>query len=256
MQKNRKDRLGEESMKKMKWITGVLTALMVLLAALGAVGVAVGSIAGDAALYGAQSRQAVMQANGFAAEDEVTAYIGMDAAQQQEMAGALAQYMAGDTQALPEGLNENEQAHLRDVRSILSALGNMSRAYLTIAVALAVVTAWTAARLQKYDMSRIVGSLVAVSIIMLLVVGVNREMAASGFETMFVQMHEVLFDNDLWRMTPETDVLIRMMPMPLFEQAALNVAAQALRVLAVTWAALLAVHELLLHMIRRHAAKR
>ena len=56
-------------------------------------------------------------------------------------------------------------------------------------------------------------------------------------------------------MNPDTDVLIRMMPQPLFEQALLNGANQALRMLLIVWILLMAVYEIVSRMIRRHVAK-
>lgn len=238
-------------MKKMAWITGILTGLMVLLAALGAVGAAVRNIAGDETFYAAQSRQAVMQEHGFASEEEVSAYIGLDPAQQREAGEALAAYVTGGADALPEVLRENERAHMRDVRGIVMAMANMSRTCLTLAAALAVVTAWTGARLKSRKPA-LLGGLAAVGLIALLAALAAGMIASGGFERAFVAMHEALFDNELWLMDPQTDILIRMMPTALFEQALLRCASQALRVLLIVWAMLLAVREIVGRMIRRH----
>lgn len=238
-------------MKKTAWITGILTCLMVLLAALGAIGTAVNSVAGDAALYGELSRQAVMQTQNSASEAEVTAYIGLDAAQQREAGEALAAYVTGGADALPEVLRENERAHMRDVRGIVMAMANMSRTCLTLAAALAVVTAWTGARLKSRKPA-LLGGLAAVGLIALLAALAAGMIASGGFERAFVAMHEALFDNELWLMDPQTDILIRMMPTALFEQALLRCANQALRVLLIVWAMLLAVREIVGRMIRRH----
>jgi len=246
----------EKIMKKMAWITGILTGLMVLLAALGAVGVAVKNIAGDETFYAAQSRQAVMQEGGFASEEEVTAYIGLDQAQQQAVASELAAYVTGEADALPELLNEDEQQHMRDVRTVVASMANMSRMYLTLAAALAVVTAWTGAKLKKRNLPRLIGALAAVGLIMLIVMNLVNEITAGGFAQMFTAVHEVLFDNDLWLMNPDTDILIRMMPQTLFEQALLGGANQALRVFLLVWVMLIALHEIVQRMIRRHLSER
>lgn len=240
-------------MKKTAWITGVLTGLMVLLAALGALGMAVKNIAGDETLYAAQSRQAVMQAHGFSTEAEVTAYIGLEETAQQDAAGKLAAYVTGGADELPTVLNENERAHMRDVRGIVVTMADMGRMCLTLAAALAVVTAWTGAK-QKRRLPGILGTLAAVGLLALLAAGTAGMAASGGFERMFVAMHEVLFDNELWLMNPETDILIRMMPTQLFEQAFWVAINQALRVLLIVWAMLLAVQEIVTNMIRRHVS--
>ena len=247
----------EKIMKKMAWITGILTGLMVLLAALGAVGVAVKNIAGDETFYAAQSRQAVMQEGGFASEEEVTAYIGLDPAQQDALGRDLAAYVTGRSDALPSDvLNGNESQHMMDVRAIVTAMANMSRAYLTLAAALAVVTAWTGAKLRKRNLPRLIGALAAVGLLMLIVMNTVNEITAGGFAQMFTAVHEVLFDNDLWLMDPQTDILIRMMPQTLFEQAMLGGANQALRVFLLVWVMLIALHEIVQRMIRRHLSQR
>ena len=66
-------------MKGLSVATGALVCLAVLLAAAGALGGAVRSAAVDETLYGAQSRQAVMDAMRLTSDGEVTVYIGLDA---------------------------------------------------------------------------------------------------------------------------------------------------------------------------------
>ena len=237
--------------KRMSWITGALVCLMTLFAALGTVCAAAERIAQDETFYGAQSRQAVMDAHGFATQDDVTAYIGMDEAQQQSAAGELAQFMAGGEPAL-SFLNDDERVHMQDVRALIRAMAEMSRTYFALAAALAVVAAWTGAKLQSRVKPFAAGALTAVTLIMLVVFAAVNQISAGGFERMFVQMHEMLFDNDLWRMDPQTDVLIRMMPQNLFELALLNGANQALRLLLVVLLMLTALYALFTGMIRRH----
>ena len=78
-------------MKRMSIITGALCGLMVLLAAVGSLLGAVRAVATDARLYGEQSRAAVAQTLEDASEDAVTAYIGLNAAQQDGVAAELSQ---------------------------------------------------------------------------------------------------------------------------------------------------------------------
>lgn len=239
-------------MNKTAWITGALTCLMVLLAALGAVGTAVNNVAGDAALYGEMSRQAVMQTQGFASEAEITAYIGLDAAQQDALACDLAAFVTGRSDALPSDvLNGNESQHMADVRGIVMAMASMGRTCLTLAAALAIVTAWTGAK-QKRRLPALLGGLAALGLLALFAAIAAGAIASGGFEHAFVVLHEALFDNELWLMNPQTDILIRMMPTALFEQAFLRGAGQALRVLLLVWAMLLAVQGIVGGMIRRH----
>ena len=242
-------------MKKLSWITGILTCLMVLFAALGAVCGTIDQMATDENFYGGMSRAAVKTYLAAENDDQVTAYIGLTDEEQDVFAGEMAAFMAGETDAQPEILTEKEQQHMLDVRGLTQAAAGMSKTYLTIAAALAVVSAWTGARLKSRVKPRLIGGLAAVTVIMVIVQNIINQVSGGGFEALFVQMHEAIFTNDLWLMDPNTDILIRMMPQPLFEQALLNGANQALRMFLVVWVMLRAVYEIVSRMIRRHVAK-
>ena len=251
--------LRRTEMKKLSWITGILVCVMVLLAALGSVCGAVDQIATDEQFYSGMSRAAVIKFLGVEDDLQVSAkvseYIGMTDAEQTAFAGEMAAFMKGETNAQPAVLNEKEQRHMLDVRGLTQTAAGTSRTYLTVAAVLAVIAAWTGAKLRRRMLPKLIGGLSAVSVIMLLVQGVMNEVASGGFEQLFVQMHETLFTNDLWLMDPQTDILIRMMPQPLFEQALLNGASIALRMLVIVLAMLFAVNFIIESMLRRHVTK-
>jgi len=246
-------------MKKLSWITGILTCLMVLFAALGAVCGTIDQMATDENFYGGMSRAAVAKYLGVENDPQIstkiTEYIGLTDEAQDVFAGEMAAFMAGETDMQPEILTEKEQQHMLDVRNLTQSAAGMSKTYLTIAVVLAVVSAWTGARLKSRIKPRLIGGLAAVTVIMVIVQNIINQVTGGGFEALFVQMHEAIFTNDLWLMDPNTDILIRMMPQPLFEQALLNGANQALRMFLVVWVMLLVVYEIVSRMIRRHVAK-
>jgi len=244
-------------MTRLSWITGILTCLMVLLAALGSVCGAIDQIAADENFYGGMSRAAVAKYLGVAEDEQsVTAqYIGLSPDEQDVFAREMAAFMAGETDAQPEMLNEKERQHMLDVRGLTQTAANMSKSCMSLAVALAVVIAWTGAKIKRRFLPQLTGGLCAVSIIVLLAVGVMHQVSAGAFETLFVKMHEMLFTNDLWLMNPAEDILIRMMPQPLFEQALATGANQALRMLAIVLLMLLAIHCIVERMIRSHVAK-
>ena len=41
-------------------------------------------------------------------------------------------------------------------------------------------------------------------------------LALSGFDSFFIGFHKLFFDNDLWLLNPQTDLLIALMPTPFF----------------------------------------
>lgn len=244
-------------MKKLSWITGILVFAVVLLAALGSVCGAVDQMATDQNFYNGMSRAAV--AKYLHAENDnaaVTEYIGLTDAEQDGFAKNMAAFMAGETDEQPDMLTDKEQQHMLDVRNLTQGAAGMSKTYLAVAAVLAVIAAWTAAKIEKRrHMPKLVGLLAAVGVIMMLVSSVTGDISALGFDKVFVNMHESLFTNDLWLMNPETDILIRMMPQELFEQALLNAASIALRLMVVSMLMLGALHIVIERMIRRHVVK-
>ena len=128
-------------------------------------------------------------------------------------------------------------------------------AVFVLAAALAVVLAWTGARLTKRRKTLLLGAAAGLGALLaggLLLVALLR---GQGFARLFAGAHELLFSNDLWLMNPETDVLIRMMPQTLFERAAAQAALGALRLFAAVGVLLIAIEGLVGGMIRRHLAE-
>lgn len=245
-------------MNKLSVIAGVLTCLLVLLAALGAVCGTVDQMAAKEDFYGAMSRAAVAEyldvQSDPQADAKVTEYIGLTKEAQDVFAREMAAFMRGGTGMQPEILSEKEQQHMRDVRGLTRAAGQMSKTCMTLAAVLAVVIAWMGAKLRRV-LPRVIGALVAVTLMAICAAGVMHTVNAGQFEALFVNMHEVLFTNDLWLMDPATDILIRMMPQPLFEQALQALIRQALGMFAVVWIMLFAVMVSVERMIRRNVLK-
>ena len=244
-------------MRKMGLVTGLLAALAVVLAAAGAVCGAVSALARDTRTYGADSRMAVMDAMGCASQQEVTAYVGIDEAQQEELARALAAEMAGEPErgVIAEHLNERERQHLRDVQGLVSLADSVSKGCVSVAAGLAVAIAWTGARLTRRRRSIALGAVCGVLAMGLLAGGAALAIHAAGFETAFVRLHELAFDNELWLMNPETDMLIRMMPQLLFERLTVRLASRACAGLTGILAMLALVTELVGGMIGRHLSE-
>lgn len=245
-------------MNKISVITGVLTCLMVLLAALGAVCGAIDQMAAKEDFYGGMSRAAVMKhlnvENDPQVSTKITEYIGLTDEEQDAFAGEMAAFMRGETGMQPEILSEKERQHMRDVRSLTQRAAQTSKTCMTLAAVLAVVIAWMGAKLKRV-LPRIIGALAAVTLMAVCAAGVMHAVSAGQFEALFVNMHEMLFTNDLWLMDPATDILIRMMPQQLFEQALADVVSLAVRMVVIVIAMLLAVMISVERMLRQHVTK-
>lgn len=246
-------------MKSMTRITALLTALTLLLAAVGALTGGIYAVATDEALYGSLSRETVRRALNTEQEQSVTDYIGMDAARQGEVARQIALYMAmadaDDTLEVPE-LNAREKAHMQDVRRLIAFCEHARTLCVSLAAALAVVIAWTGARGAKRLRAMGCGLLLGLGVMAAAAVALMAAMNTAGFEAMFLGMHRLLFTNDLWLLDPATDILIRMMPQPLFETALGMVISRTAGAFAVTFALLAAVCFVVGGIIRRNLTER
>lgn len=243
-------------MGRLKGITGLLAALTVVLAAAGALCGAVRNLSQDASLYAAQSRETVRETMGLSSQEEITAAIGLDEPAQDALAQQIAEGMGrADADFALEPLNEREQAHLRDVRDLMLRLGSASKVCFSLAAALAVVIAWTGARLTRRRRTLLLGVAAGLGVLLAGGLLLAALLHGQGFARLFVGAHELLFTNDLWLMNPETDVLIRMMPQALFERAAVQAALGALRLFAAVGVLLIAIEGLVGGMIRRHLAE-
>lgn len=240
-------------------LTGALAALVVLLSFVGALGVAIVREATDASLYGERSRAAVKEAMGLVSEDEVSAYIGVDEKTQAEFARQAALYMAygksGEPAALPL-LSERENVHMADVRALIAVCDRVKAFCVPLAAALTVAMAWTGVRLARRRRKVALGALAGLGVLVLLIALGALYLRAAGFERAFIALHELIFSNDLWLMNPQTDILIRMMPQLLFEQAAVRVVRETLGGFGLTLAMLFVIYALLDGMSRRQLTEK
>lgn len=210
-----------------------------LLAALGMAALIVLSLLGcvlacawDADTYAQKSRDALAGMS----EDEITAYLGMDADTQRACAQRIRDYFAGRVDdmdfILPDGthaFNEKELSHMQDVRGLvrLGASVELILAIITLAIALG----WRRAgkRLAPGDAAAatLAGLKSGAGLFVLLAVAVLLA-ALANFRAVFELFHRLAFANENWLLDPRTDRLIRMMPQNLFETLCIQIALGAL----------------------------
>lgn len=246
-------------MKGLPFVTALTAALAVILAALGALCGAVVDAATDQTLYAGASRAAVAQEMRLSSEEEITAYIGLSAEEQEQAATRIALYMAYDgaqeTLDLPI-LSEREQLHMRDVHALIGLARRGYQLFIPMAAALAVTIAWTGARIRRKHRVVLLGAACGLGVLVVGALGLALALRVVGFEALFVGMHRVLFTNDLWLLNPETDVLIRMMPQTLFQNAGVAVLSRAAKLFGVALILLAGVYAVVAGMIRRHISER
>ena len=235
-------------MKRQKWIVGLMAALSVMLAAVGALCGAIEREAVDPALYGEKSRAAVAQTHGMRDDDAVTAYIGMDAARQHDAAQTIALYMALGGEDAPlavDELSEKEISHMSDVRRLIALCRVMRTGCISLAAGLAV------AELEKRHRPVMIGAVCGALVPAAAVGVVGGMMNAAGFEAVFVGLHRLIFTNSNWMLNPATDILIRMMPQALFETALRDVLGQFALAFALAVLLLAAAYAVVSGMVKR-----
>ena len=253
-------------MKQLSKTTVLLVALSVMLAALGAFCGAAYGMATDASFYVDDSRLAVARylgreigEDGLTELDEtaVTKYVGLTREEQTAFADETARQMgqANATFEL-ELLQAHEQQHMRDVRDLILLADGVARASLTFAAILAIAAAWTGANLARRKRTGLLGALCGIGLLALIAGAFVLAMNTAGFERLFYGMHELLFTNRYWLLNPSTDILIRMMPQPLFEMALVRLLADTGIRFAVVLAILAALYAIIGGMIRRNVTER
>lgn len=116
----------------------------------------------------------------------------------------------GDNDLLEKHFNIREITHMEDVYKLFELGRTIRLALIIIIVVLFVFT------IRKYGFE----STFKTSSIMMLLVwvlgGLITALILSDFSESFVKFHHIFFDNDLWLLNPETDMMIRMLPQNFF----------------------------------------
>ncbi|MDO4548312.1 MAG: TIGR01906 family membrane protein, partial [Clostridia bacterium] len=130
--------------------------------------------------------------------------------------------------------NDREIEHMRDVRGIFETARKIEMWAIIAGVLLMV------AGICLYNRASASRALKSVNI----AVSVIAVAAASGvylitrdFSRAFLAMHSLLFDNDLWVLNPETDLMIRLLPEQFFQSMARQMAVSAIWMLVAVAAA-------------------
>lgn len=133
-----------------------------------------------------------------------TSRLGVPESAYDEIAMSLSEYFSGGDVAFPI-FNAREMTHLSDIRGLFRLF---DRAWLLL-FPLAAMAFWL---IRRPDIK---GFWLGTGICLLLLGGLAAYIALD-FESAFILMHRLLFTNDLWLLNPNTDVLICLMPEPMF----------------------------------------
>jgi len=121
--------------------------------------------------------------------------------------------------------NDREVAHMKDVKKLVRGvyvLALVSAVYL--AVMIFIGFAVRRARFV-FDLSKRLAWGGGLTLALLVLFGV---VVLVGFDSVFLKFHELSFANDLWRLDPRTDYLVRIFPQDFWFDATLWVAVRAI----------------------------
>lgn len=119
-----------------------------------------------------------------------------------------------------EFFNEREIAHMEDVRGLfLGAIALRRICLVLMAVCLALLFA------LKANVRKVLPQTVCVgTILFFIVLAVLAGIISTDFNKYFIIFHHIFFNNDLWMLDPNTDLLINIVPEPFFMDTAGRIA--------------------------------
>ena len=160
---------------------------------------------------------------------QVTASLHMSMEDVMEVTDHMMDYLIGKEENLSivtnvdgceqDFFNEQDRFHMREVRDIFAG-GLRLRTAALVAAAVSLLILY----MCRADVKKILPQTyqVAVGIVLIPTAGIGIA-AAIDFNSVFVQFHNIFFDNDLWLFDPAEDFMIRMLPEGLFYDMAFRV---------------------------------
>ena len=138
------------------------------------------------------------------------------------MTALITGYLSGETDTFQytftdaEGrridcFHDYEQQHMADCR----ALFTLDRAVMAASALLLIPLGWAAWALRPVRAWTAAGFLAGCGTVLLAVLAL-AVWGAADFDSLFVLFHRLSFDNGLWLLNPQTDLLIRLMPTSFF----------------------------------------
>jgi len=116
-----------------------------------------------------------------------------------------------------EFFNDREIAHMEDVRGLF--LGGLALRRISLGLIVACVILLL---LLKADIRRVLPKMICIG--SALFFAVLASIISTDFNQYFIMFHHIFFNNDLWMLNPDTDLLINIVPEPFFMDTAARIA--------------------------------
>lgn len=118
-----------------------------------------------------------------------------------------------------EFFNDREKAHMIDVKGLFTAAIVIRYA----ALILLAISIWILVAL-KTNWKKLIAKFYMIGVtVLLLMLGGLGYLFTKDFNKYFVKFHEIFFNNDLWILDPETELMIRMLPEGFFADFATRI---------------------------------
>ena len=163
-------------------------------------------------------------------ENDLYDFIGVDKDDLHEITHEMMQYLHGRRDDLimhaeirgeyQQVFEEREIAHMVDVKKLF--MGGMAIRNVSAIIAAALLGVLFALK-KKNALKPLCKSYVWVTVAVLAAAAVFGVIMATNFDALFLKFHQVFFDNDLWLLDIDTDVLIQMLPESFFNDMALAI---------------------------------
>ena len=119
-----------------------------------------------------------------------------------------------------EFFNDREIAHMEDVRGLF--LGGLALRRISLGLIVACVILLL---LLTADIRRVLPKMICIgSALFFAVLTVLAGIISTDFNQYFIMFHHIFFNNDLWMLNPDTDLLINIVPEPFFMDTAARIA--------------------------------
>ncbi len=155
-----------------------------------------------------------------------TSHLNVPASRYGDYAKAIAQYLDGkagavqvknaESDAMENAFSDKENAHLADVRGIVNALKIIRWAGGGFVIGL---LAWLYFKNKMQPAQFFSDAMRGFALSALLLLFAATALAIWGavnFDGLFVTLHKVLFNNNLWLLNPNADLLMALMPLSFF----------------------------------------
>ena len=155
-----------------------------------------------------------------------TAHLNVQASRYADYAKAIAQYLDGKAAALqvknPDSgemeaaFSEKENAHMADVRGIVTALKIIRWAGGGLVIVVLAALYLKHRENPASFLGDAVRGFALSALFLLLLASALAVWGAVNFDGLFVTFHKIVFSNSLWLLNPNTDLLMALMPLNFF----------------------------------------